>query len=339
MKMSTGRFWAKWYKAFLALTLAVFVLATVPVHAYAYNAGTYVTCYESMNTRSGPGLNYAKKGILKKGTTVTIVQVSGNWGKMQDGRWIRLDGGYAAWKGSSSAASPSTYRTGVYSVRYNGTNLRTGPGLNYGVATRVNAGTRLSVTGVSGEWGKAVYGNRTVWIRLNGYATYASALPAVSSISRQASAMVDKAASHVGYKNADYRRTGTPFGVWYASKVRNSGFKKADWCAMFVCYVANEAGVSTNQIPLFASCGDGINKLKSMGCWKARGSYTPQAGDLIFYQWTSGGRVYRHVGIVEKTANGNVYTIEGNTGSGEVKRHCYSLNYSRILGYGTPKYR
>lgn len=320
----------------MALILSVFMLFSVPNSVYAYDTGNYITCYESMNTRSGPGLNYATRGTLKKNVTVNVVKISGNWGQMSDGRWIRLDGGYVKKVSSSSTGTSSSYKTGVYKVRYNGTNLRSGAGLNYSVVATVNSGTMLSVTSVSGEWGKTTYNNKSCWIRLNGYATYVSALSGTTT--SQASAMITKAANHVGYKNTNYKKTGTPFGEWYAKKVNNSSMKTAPWCAMFVCYVADEAGVSTSQIPLFSSCGDGIGKFKNMGCWKAKSGYTPKTGDLIFFQWTANGTVNRHVGIVESVSNGKVYTIEGNTSS-SVARRSYDLNYGRILGYAAPKYK
>lgn len=76
----------------------------------------------------------------------------------------------------------SSYRTGIYSIKYQGTNLRSGPGLENNVVAVVNAGTELAVTEVSGEWGKTSYNGATCWIRLNGFADFvreASAAPAV----------------------------------------------------------------------------------------------------------------------------------------------------------------
>lgn len=62
-------------------------------------------------------------------------------------------------------------------------------------------------------------------------------------------------------------------------------------------------------------------------------------GDIIFFDWTdSNDGQADHVGIVEKTENGKVYTIEGNTTGDMCKQNEYDINSSVILGYGTPMY-
>jgi len=60
-------------------------------------------------------------------------------------------------------------------------------------------------------------------------------------------------------------------------------------------------------------------------------------GDIIFFDWQNDGHS-DHVGIVEKTENGKVYTIEGNSGN-ECEQREYNANSSVIMGYGTPIYQ
>lgn len=89
----------------------------------------------------------------------------------------RTDGGSVKPENTTSAApsnntSTSSYKTGIYSVKYQGTNLRSGAGLDNGVVAVVNAGTELNVTSISGEWGKTNYDGKDCWIRLNGFADY-----------------------------------------------------------------------------------------------------------------------------------------------------------------------
>ncbi len=67
----------------------------------------------------------------------------------------------------------------------------------------------------------------------------------------------------------------------------------------------------------------------------------PAAGDLIFFK--NSKRIY-HIGIVRAVDNRSVYTIEGNSSSekgviangGCAAMKSYSLNYSKIAGYGRP---
>jgi triacylglycerol esterase/lipase EstA (alpha/beta hydrolase family) len=72
----------------------------------------------------------------------------------------------------------------------------------------------------------------------------------------------------------------------------------------------------------------------------AKGSITPQKGDLIYYLWTgSSNSVVSHVGIVYDADSRNVYTIEGNTiehnsrECGGVYRCTRSLTMEDIIGY------
>lgn len=105
------------------------------------------------------------------------------------------------------------------------------------------------------------------------------------------------------------------------------------WCAIFVSWCANKAGVSTSIIPKYSYCPTGKSWFESKGLFKYKGSYTPQRGDIIFF--LSNGA--SHTGIVEKVSGGKVHTVEGNT-SDRVARRSYDLTHSTITGYGTPKY-
>ncbi len=125
---------------------------------------------------------------------------------------------------------------------------------------------------------------------------------------------------------------GQPFWSWY-------GFEnRVEWCACFVSWCANECGyITAGTIPKFASCeSEGVTWFKTCGLWKERG-YTPKPGDIIFFDWANDEKA-DHVGIVEKTENERVYTIEGNSSGDTCKQKDYEKNSSVILGYGTPMY-
>lgn len=114
------------------------------------------------------------------------------------------------------------------------------------------------------------------------------------------------------------------------------------WCDCFVSWCAKQAGES-DAVSVYYYCPSHVNFFKSRNQWYARGTRTPQPGDIIFFG-TSG--TASHVGIVEKSDSKYVYTIEGNTSSaagvvangGGVFRKTYELTYSRIMGYGAPAY-
>ena len=117
---------------------------------------------------------------------------------------------------------------------------------------------------------------------------------------------------------------------------------RVEWCACFVNWCAEQCGYIQNGIiPKFAACtSQGMPWFKDRGLWQP-GSYTPNPGDIIFFNWVEadGSRdgLADHVGIVERVADGRVYTIEGNSGD-EVKQNSYPLGYTDILGYGIPQY-
>lgn len=83
----------------------------------------------------------------------------------------------------------------------------------------------------------------------------------------------------------------------------------------------------------------------SASYYKTRGKWfsTPQPGDQIFFR--NAVRI-NHTGIVYKVDDYNVYTIEGNTSTsagvvengGCVAKKVYTLNNTRIAGYGRPDY-
>lgn len=127
---------------------------------------------------------------------------------------------------------------------------------------------------------------------------------------------------------------GEPYWSWY-------GFdSRVEWCACFVSWCADQCGyIDSGIIPKFSGCVEGVSWFQSNGQWQDR-SYEPQAGDIIFFDWDDengqDGSV-DHVGIVQKTENGIVYTVEGNSGDACRERQ-YSMGHYEILGYGIPAY-
>lgn len=123
---------------------------------------------------------------------------------------------------------------------------------------------------------------------------------------------------------------GEPYWRWYGFNSRVS------WCACFVSWCANQCGyIESGVIPRFSLCTDGVAWFQRHEQWYSR-DYTTAPGDIIFFDWDGDGNA-DHVGIVEKSKGGTVYTIEGNT-SDSCKQHTYSVGSGKILGYGVPKY-
>lgn len=121
---------------------------------------------------------------------------------------------------------------------------------------------------------------------------------------------------------------GKKYWSWYGFNSRVS------WCMIFISWCANESGDLGKSIYKTASVNEEMSWFKNHDKWEEK-KYTPNSGDLIFFDWQQNGRV-DHVGIVEKVEDGKVYTIEGNS-SDEVKAKSYSLESKSIYGYGITK--
>ena len=136
--------------------------------------------------------------------------------------------------------------------------------------------------------------------------------------------IVEVAASQIGNVG------GKLYWSWY-------GFtERVEWCACFVSWCANQCGyLDAGILPKFCGCTDGVQWFKTRNQWVDR-SITPNPGMIIFLDWDRDG-VPDHTGIVEKSENSYVYTIEGNT-SDSCRRQQYTVGNPNIFGYGTPSY-
>lgn len=123
---------------------------------------------------------------------------------------------------------------------------------------------------------------------------------------------------------------GDTYWSWYGFSSRE------EWCACFVSWCADQCGyIEAGVIPKFSLCSAGMEWFESRGQFMD-GSYVPATGDLVFFDWENDGSV-DHVGIVESVVDGNIYTVEGNSGD-KVARRSYPIGYGQIVGYGIPAY-
>lgn len=114
------------------------------------------------------------------------------------------------------------------------------------------------------------------------------------------------ALTQVGYSETGTNHT--KYNEWYYGYDQS-----AEWCAIFVSWCANQAGVSTIKKSTYAYPGDfGITA-------SPFGSLIPQTGDIVFFE--NNGKLnygdvygYDHVGIVYSVDNTYIYTVEGNKG-------------------------
>ena len=152
--------------------------------------------------------------------------------------------------------------------------------------------------------------------------------------------LIENTMSEVGNTIADYP---------------GQGFHDGVWCADFVSYTLQKNGYDVEWSSL-AGDGDGtiLGNLRNTGATvhldlgaQAKGlqnsseydpSYSPQAGDVVIFDWELDG-VNDHTGFVVKdNGDGTITTLEGNT-SGSAGGSCVATktrNRSEVYGYATP---
>lgn len=175
-----------------------------------------------------------------------------------------------------------------------------------------------------------------------------------------ASKVIELAKKEIGYlekasnSNLDSKTANAGSGNYtkYARDLYNAGYYNGNkngyaWCDVFVDWLFFKAfGKKVGQ-EMQCQTGD-----LGAGCYYSARYYKnqdrfysePKVGDQIFFA-DSDGDAY-HTGIVIGVTNSTVTTIEGNTSSasgvvangGAVAKKSYSRSYSRIHGYGRPKY-
>lgn len=153
-------------------------------------------------------------------------------------------------------------------------------------------------------------------------------------------------------KNAgdlNYNKYAYEFDTKYKDFYNGAKNHYAAWCDIFVdwCLVtaygeaAALAMIGQPKKSYGAGCSWSIKYYQNIGSFYKT---NPKVGDQIFFKDSSGEPC--HTGLVVAVDGSKVYTIEGNTSSaagvvangGAVAEKSYALNYSRIYGYGRPKY-
>lgn len=129
-----------------------------------------------------------------------------------------------------------------------------------------------------------------------------------------------------GYTELPGRDNNTKYGEW-----NNCNFEA--WCATFVSWCANNAGVPKEILSRSISVRIYQTNYENKDLFFLKEDYIPVPGDLIIF--TSQGA--SHIGIVINASDSTVYTIEGNTSNGVARRE-YPLNYGTITGYAHPAY-
>lgn len=133
------------------------------------------------------------------------------------------------------------------------------------------------------------------------------------------------------------------YNTWFYGKKVQAGINSSRyaWCAVFISWCADQAGISTTVIPKTASASTLAQHFNSLGTYaKYTYTYKPSVGDIIFIDWDKArgdiGTI-DHVGIVIAIEGDKVITVEGNYAD-KVSCNTYLLTDRCITGYATPEY-
>lgn len=100
------------------------------------------------------------------------------------------------------------------------------------------------------------------------------------------------------------------------------------WCMVFVWWVFREAGFNLFKT---ASCTAFVTQYKTKAPKQVINSdYKP--GDIVFFDFSGKRFKTEHVGIVDKVVGDTVFTIEGNTGTGNDANGGAVMYRSRSVG-------
>lgn len=134
------------------------------------------------------------------------------------------------------------------------------------------------------------------------------------------------------------------FTQWYVGGAYAAGWDEdTPWCGAFVSWAAAQAAGYIDGFTPFAVMETGMALFTdgTNGAWMDADE-RPLPGDIIFFDWDEpGGEDYGapdHVGIVTRTDDAAVYTIEGNC-DGLVRACSYEAGDPRIMGYGVLRWK
>lgn len=148
----------------------------------------------------------------------------------------------------------------------------------------------------------------------------------------RANEIIMKALGEVGISEYPPASNNVKYNTWYYNKeVSGAAYP---WCAAFISWLFKE---DRDMCPRTASCAE------MLAWFEKRGQVvkSPQAGDIVFFKYSTNSRRTNHVGLVVGVQGNNISTIEGNTsissddnGGAVMKR----MRNNHIVAYARPMY-
>ena len=180
--------------------------------------------------------------------------------------------------------------------------------------------------------GVAVLCAAVILISMLGIFAFAAYENTYKNTGNPAADIVGVAKTQVGYTESS--NGSTKYGAFFDEP-------KMDWCAAFIVWCADQAGIPTSVIPKNASSTGLKNFYNQRGLYHVSqghgGSYTPKPGDIAIVSRTSDPNNITHVGLVAWYSDGRIGTVEGNYGD-KVAEVTYTSSATKIVGFASPAY-
>lgn len=260
--------------------VAASLTALMAVSAYAYDVqGGTVTTSSAVNFRTEATTSSESMGKLTDGTRVAILDEIDGWYKVAyDGKTGYMSSDYVV------SQPIMNIECGGAKVTTSVLNVRSGPGTENSIVTKLYEGNVAKIIGINNAWFKVQYGSQTGYIspdyveivKYSG-STGSSGTAAVSAVSHASTS----SASGTRQQIVDY--AATLLGCKYVYGGNSpSGFD----CSGYVKYVFAHFGVNLSRTSA-SQYSNSVRISKS----------DLNVGDLVFFSQTRGSSKVGHVGI------------------------------------------
>jgi len=127
------------------------------------------------------------------------------------------------------------------------------------------------------------------------------------------SRVIEIARKEVGTKESPPESNNVKYNTWiYGKEVADSALSKFPWCAAFVSWCFDQAGINLGRIDVvkgYVGCHSAVTNVGKWGKLVTK----PGEGDVCFFDWQGDGH-FDHTGLfVRDLGNGSFESIEGNT--------------------------
>lgn len=265
------------------------VSAAMAVSAFAFDVqGGTVNTASAVNFRQEPSTESAVLDKLYNGTRVAVLDQKDDWYQVAyDG-----DVGYMSAQYIETQPVMNIVCGGAKVTASSSLNLRTGPGTEHNVLSKLSSGVVAKIIGINSGWFKVQYGGKTGYVSpeyvevvafAGNYGTSSTSTASSSGSSAAAKSSGGTAAAATGTRQEIIDYAATLLGCKY---VYGGSTKSGFDCSGFTMHVFSQFGISLSH-------SSATQYTKAVSISKSE----LQVGDLIFFSQKKGSTKVGHVGI------------------------------------------